>query len=78
MYGVAETKTVRCGGCEKKCGLILTLKEGIVIDIAGDKDDAISQGHKCKRADRAIGYKAEQAEMILKKPPRGGIPICPA
>ena len=78
MDGLLMTKKVRCQGCRLECGLILQLKQGLVVDVVGDRDDPLSHARKCNRANRVIGYRAEQAEMILHQRPRGPIPICPA
>lgn len=78
MDGLLTTKKVRCQSCRLGCGLVLHLKQGLVVDILGDQDDPLSHAKKCNRPNRVIGYREEQAEMILCQRPRGGIPICPA
>ena len=38
-----------CNLCEAICGLQLTVKDGAVVDVRGDPDDPLSQGHICPK-----------------------------
>lgn len=77
MDGLIEKRKVRCSGCRQECGLVLELKQGLVVDVLGDPEDPMSHGRKCNRPNRVIGYREEQAQMLLRQRPRGPIPICP-
>jgi len=78
MDGVIVTKKIHCQGCRLGCGLVLQIKQGLVVDVLGDREEPLSHGKKCNRASRVIGFRGEQAEMILRQRPHGSIPICPA
>ncbi len=39
-----------CNLCEAMCGLVITHDDTRVLDIRGDKDDPLSQGHICPKA----------------------------
>ena len=77
MDGIVVTQKVRCQGCRQGCGLLLQLKQGIVVDVLGDPGDPVSHGRKCNRSSRVIGFRGEQAEMILRQRTPGNVPICP-
>ena len=51
MSGVGEARTVyrTCPLCEATCGLELTVRDGEVLRIRGDRDDVFSRGFICPK-----------------------------
>jgi anaerobic selenocysteine-containing dehydrogenase len=51
MVGVAEERTVyrTCPLCEATCGLELTVRDGEVLRVRGDRDDVFSRGFICPK-----------------------------
>ncbi len=44
-----EQKYRTCNLCEAMCGMVVTLEDGAITDIRGDRDDVISRGHICPK-----------------------------
>ena len=44
-----ETVYRTCNVCEAMCGLALTVDDGRITDVRGDKDDVFSRGHLCPK-----------------------------
>src|SRR5262245_18704106 len=44
-----EQKYRTCHLCEALCGMVVTVDQGRITDIRGDKDDVLSRGHICPK-----------------------------
>lgn len=51
---MATTHLHTCSLCEASCGIVVTVEDGRIADIRGDKDDPHSRGFLCPKA-RALG-----------------------
>jgi anaerobic selenocysteine-containing dehydrogenase len=44
-----EQKYRTCNLCEAMCGMVVTVEDGAITDIRGDRDDVLSRGHICPK-----------------------------
>ncbi|MEZ4295255.1 MAG: molybdopterin-dependent oxidoreductase [Polyangiaceae bacterium] len=65
---MATIRTTTCNLCEAMCGLAVTVDEGRVTSIEGDRDDVFSRGHVCPKAP-ALRELLEDPDRV-KKPLR--------
>ncbi len=49
MTSMIEKKYRTCNLCEAMCGMVVTLDDGAITDIRGDRDDVFSHGHICPK-----------------------------
>jgi len=49
MGPMIEQKYRTCNLCEAMCGMVVTLDDGAITDIRGDRDDVLSRGHICPK-----------------------------
>ena len=47
--GLMEKRIGVCNLCEAICGLELTIEDGAVTSVRGDRDDPLSRGHICPK-----------------------------
>ncbi len=62
-----------CRMCDDRCGIDVTVRDGRVVDVAGDPDHLWSRGHVCVKA-RAAGDLVHHPDRLLrplKRTPRG-------
>ena len=66
-----STKTVRtiCFDCHSRCGVLLEIENGKIVDIKGDKDHPFSQGYICPKgqAVREIIYHQDRITHPLRR-----------
>jgi anaerobic selenocysteine-containing dehydrogenase len=60
-----------CNVCEAMCGLAITVQDGRISDIRGDKDDVFSRGHLCPKGP-AMREVLEDPDRIRKPMRRTG------
>ncbi len=46
---MSETRPFACNLCEAMCGLLVTVEDGRVVEVRGDRDDPFSRGHLCPK-----------------------------
>jgi thiosulfate reductase / polysulfide reductase chain A len=69
MKGQSETKAATCCACSQQCGVLVHLKDGVVVKISGDKEHPLSQGFICVKGARAaeLHYSLQRLNWPLKR-----------
>lgn len=65
MENVKEVRTI-CGYCGTGCGLILEVKDNVIMKVRGDKNAPVNKGQTCVKG--AFAYKYVHAEDRLTTP----------
>jgi anaerobic selenocysteine-containing dehydrogenase len=69
MEESSETKAVTCCACSQQCGVLVHLKDGVIVKISGDKDHPLSQGFICVKGARAaeLHYSPQRLNWPFKR-----------
>src|SRR5262245_23374852 len=75
--GGGRVSFVTCNLCEALCGLRVTVEEGRVTDVRGDRDDVFSRGHICPKgpALRELHQDPDRLRTPVRRTARGFVPI---
>ncbi|MFC1942547.1 molybdopterin-dependent oxidoreductase, partial [Chloroflexota bacterium] len=69
MEAGIEVKRALCVMCSQNCGILVYIKDGKMVKIAGNPDNPVTQGYTCKRVGHAIHwlYHPDQLMYPLKR-----------
>src|SRR5262245_41282667 len=62
-----------CNLCEAMCGMIVSVEDGRITDIRGDRDDVFSRGHICPKgpAMRELQEDPDRLRYPVRRTPKG-------
>src|SRR6478736_10078196 len=78
MATTTQTQFATCNLCEAMCGLALTVENGRISSIVGDKEDVFSRGHICPKAPalREVYEDPDRLRQPMRRRPDGSyVPV---